>query len=272
MKLGITGFPLTYTRSPALHRGFMKKAGIKGSYDVLPFDPAQGKKAFFTFLDGLAREGYRGINVTVPLKEWAYEYARRRGGVVRGAHGRCAAIARAANTLVFTRGAARAANTDTGAFWDDVGTWLRGAGIDRFDLLVVGTGGAARGIVAGLRADHEVTRSVGRFAIWGRSPVKAARLRGLVGKRKRRGPAEQLPLLVAWSLPALSSRDVKSVWRLAVRPEMGSEPMLYDLNYGKRAAASVALLPKTRRRDGAIMLKLQAMASFELWRLSERRT
>lgn len=266
MRLGITGFPLTYTRSPRLHAGFLRAARLHGQYDVLPFDPSRGKKAFFSFLDGLARDGYVGLNVTIPLKEWAYEYASRRGGTTAGFHGRCAKAVRAANTLVFRKQGAQCANTDAYGLWSDAGAWL---GLETasstYDVIVVGTGGSARGAVAGVVARHPAARYVYNVAVVGRTPAKVRAVRALIPSSHRAAKKVGERVLVFWCLPPLSKTAAKKEWEKIAGLIGDRQVFLYDLNYGDRAESTAKLVARRRRKTGAGMLREQARCSFELW-------
>src|ERR1700694_5356696 len=84
MKLGVIGDPIAHSQSPALHREFLKQAGIDGSYDGILTHAGDVATAI-----RLVREiGYLGLNVTTPLKEEAFacctqtdERARAAGSV-----------------------------------------------------------------------------------------------------------------------------------------------------------------------------------------------
>lgn len=259
IKLGITGYPLLYTRSPALHRSFLRQARRAGRYDVLPFNPKLGHKAFFLFLDSLASNGYSGINITVPLKEWAYAYAR---DVVPGLHGKGAASVKAANTLVFTRRGALAANTDAYGLWTDLEKKFGKKIPAAFDVVIIGTGGSARGAIAGILSRQGFSKNVAAVEVWGRDRKKAAQLQRLL---KSRQPSLERPCLVLWCLPPVSAREAKLIFKKAL-PECDRRAcFLYDLNYGEHARATTSLVPRLRRSTGVGMLQSQARASFNLW-------
>jgi shikimate 5-dehydrogenase len=263
MRLGIVGYPLSYTQSPALHLAFLKSNKIAGSYDVLKFDPKEGRQEFFRFLDFLARDGYRGLNITVPFKEWAFAYAVRNGGVDKSVHGKSALLVQAANTLVFKAGKVYAANTDTHGIWSDLQTKF-GAAICKhaMDLVVVGTGGSARGVIAGLITKHTAARRIKNIQIIGRNSKKVRALRTLV--KGRAYPTQPL-CLVAWCLPPVGTREAKKIWKTVVGDRDLRSVYLYDLNYGDRALSTKKLLPTSQWANGIGMLERQARASFELW-------
>jgi shikimate dehydrogenase len=61
---GIVGWPVSHSRSPALHNYWLQKYGLPGAYVQLPVAPGQLQPA----LRGLAALGLRGCNVTQPHK------------------------------------------------------------------------------------------------------------------------------------------------------------------------------------------------------------
>jgi shikimate dehydrogenase len=64
IKLAIIGYPLGHSLSPAMHNAALKELGIEGSYVVLetPSDKLEERVNF------LKEEGFRGFNVTIPHK------------------------------------------------------------------------------------------------------------------------------------------------------------------------------------------------------------
>jgi shikimate dehydrogenase len=133
---GITGWPVSHSRSPRLHGFWLERHGIDGAYVPLPIDPAN----FPTAIKGLMAAGFAGLNVTIPHKLAAFaicdtvdESARRVGAV---------------NTLVFTNGRITGSNTDGWGFLAN----LRAHGVDPAagPALILGAGGAARAVAAAL--------------------------------------------------------------------------------------------------------------------------
>ena len=133
---GITGWPVSHSRSPRLHGFWLDRYGVDGAYIPLPIDPAH----FPAAIKGLMRAGFAGLNVTIPHKVAAFEVcdtvddsARRAGAV---------------NTLVFDDGRIIGSNTDGWGFLQN----LRANGVDPAagPALILGAGGAARAVAAGL--------------------------------------------------------------------------------------------------------------------------
>jgi shikimate dehydrogenase len=131
---GITGWPVSHSRSPRLHGFWLEQYGIDGAYLPLPIDPAD----FPAAIRGLMLSGFAGVNVTIPHKVAAFaicdtvdESARRAGAV---------------NTLVFENGQITGSNTDGWGFLEN----LRANGVDPAagPALILGAGGSARAVAA----------------------------------------------------------------------------------------------------------------------------
>jgi shikimate dehydrogenase len=131
---GITGWPVSHSRSPRLHGFWLEQYGIDGAYLPLPIDPTD----FPAAIRGLMLSGFAGVNVTIPHKVAAFaicdtvdESARRAGAV---------------NTLVFENGQITGSNTDGWGFLEN----LRANGVDPAagPALILGAGGSARAVAA----------------------------------------------------------------------------------------------------------------------------
>jgi shikimate dehydrogenase len=129
---GITGWPVSHSRSPRLHGFWLERYGIDGAYVPLPIDPAQ----FPAAIRGLMAAGFAGVNVTIPHKRAAFaicdtvdESARRVGAV---------------NTIVFENGRISGSNTDGWGFLEN----LRAHGVDPAagPALILGAGGSTRAV------------------------------------------------------------------------------------------------------------------------------
>jgi len=139
--VGLIGWPVEHTLSPAMHNAAFDALGLNWRYFPLPVQPGQVEVA----VRGVAALGFRGVNVTVPHKQ-----------AVMPALDSIAPDAKAlgaVNTLVIERseqGQVRIGghNTDAQGF---VGA-LRHGGFDPNgkSAVVVGAGGGARAVVYGL--------------------------------------------------------------------------------------------------------------------------
>ncbi len=158
---GVVGWPVSHSRSPALHNRWLRRHGVDGAYVPLPVAPGRLETA----LRGLQAAGFAGVNVTLPHKEEAY----RLSDVASPAAHRC----RAVNTLVFdTDGRLHGDSTDGQGFVDS----LLAAGSDPAigPALVLGAGGAARAVASALQDLGVPVRIANRGA--GRAESLAASL------------------------------------------------------------------------------------------------
>ena len=74
-KFAVIGDPISHSKSPQLHNEFGKEFKLKLSYDKIHTQSSE----LAARVDNLIELGYRGFNVTLPLKEGMYKL-----GVLRG--------------------------------------------------------------------------------------------------------------------------------------------------------------------------------------------
>src|SRR3990172_8439511 len=134
----VIGWPVEHSRSPLIHRYWLKQYGIDGAYEKEAVQP----KDLARFLGSLEAHGYAGANVTLPHKEAALRLSAVADEAAR-------AIG-AANTLWLDQaGRLCAGNTDAYGFMTNLEAeapdWNRG----RRPVMVLGAGGAARAILHG---------------------------------------------------------------------------------------------------------------------------
>ena len=137
----VIGWPVEHSRSPTVHRYWLKQYGLEGTYEKEAVRPEELEG----FLGSLARKGYAGANVTLPHKEAALRSAESAD--------RAAVAIGAANTLwLDPDGKLHASNTDSYGFMASLAQQAPDWNRDRRQVVVLGAGGAARAIVYGLIA------------------------------------------------------------------------------------------------------------------------
>jgi shikimate dehydrogenase len=244
--LGVAGWPVGHSRSPAMHNAALAAAGLRDwRYLALPLPPAR----FAETVRALPAAGFRGINVTIPHKEAALALATEATPT--------AAAVGAANTLTFERGGAILAdNTDVPGLLaalpaDPAGT----------TALVLGAGGAARAAV------HALLRAgAADVMVWNRTPERAARLVAELGGRMVEAPPGAA-LVVNCTSVGLGDDD-DPFKRLALPADtLGVGSCVVDMVY---RPGGTRLLAEARRRgatvvDGLEILVAQGAASFERW-------
>jgi shikimate dehydrogenase len=72
-KLAVIGDPIDHSLSPKIHKIFAESSGLAISYEAIQVE----KKDFGSAVTSLFDSGYEGLNVTLPLKEDAYNYANK---------------------------------------------------------------------------------------------------------------------------------------------------------------------------------------------------
>lgn len=132
----VTGYPVSHSLSPQIHRYWLKKYHLAGSYDAVEIKPED----FEGFIASLSQKGFCGGNVTLPHKEKAFCLAEEKDCV--------ATKIGAANTLWFENNKLCASNTDAYGFAANLDDFAPGWGGNV--ALVIGAGGAARAIIYAL--------------------------------------------------------------------------------------------------------------------------
>jgi shikimate dehydrogenase len=158
-RAGVVGWPIEHSRSPTIHRYWLKELGIPGNYDKFAVRPED----FRQFADTIGKDGFLGANVTAPHKEAAFEACDHRT-VVAEALG-------AVNTLWREDGRLWGDNTDVAGFLANLDEATPGWDERKSFAIVIGAGGAARGIIHAL-----VARGFERIAVFNRTQSRAEAL------------------------------------------------------------------------------------------------
>ncbi|WP_062015279.1 shikimate dehydrogenase [Aureimonas sp. AU4] len=245
----VCGWPIHHSRSPLIHGAWLRETGLAGSYERVAVEPERAG-AFFA---GLQQCGWAGGNVTIPHKEAAFAAAERRDGAAE-------AIG-AVNTLWFERGRLVGGNTDAYGFTANLDERLAGwraAG----HAMVLGAGGAARGVVHAL-----LEAGVGRVTVSNRTPSRAEALATSFGARVRGiGQGEEGATLPAVDL-LVNTRPVAPG---EADPNLSALPdgaLVTDIVYVplETPVLRAARARDLARADGLGMLLHQAVPGFERW-------
>jgi len=160
---GVIGSPIAHSLSPAIHNACFTEAGLNKVYLPLLVAGGQapstssGQAEFNAFMDNVLSRpwlDFRGFSVTIPHKESALNYVKSKGGFIEP----LAEKTGAANTIIIDPRATSderrvtAFNTDCPAALDTITSALgiERAGLKKMPVAVIGAGGVARAIVAGL--------------------------------------------------------------------------------------------------------------------------
>ena len=261
-RYAVIGNPIAHSKSPAIHAAFARETGQSLTYQRLLGSP----DAFEDEVRAFFASGGRGLNVTVPFKERAWALADERGA--------SADLAGAANTLIpLADGRLRAENTDGVGLIRDLGVNL-GLALAGCRVLLVGAGGAARGVMGPL-----MDAGVAELVIANRTRDKADALVRIL----RESGAASWGGTRCCALDALGG-DGLSAFDLAINATSaglsGASPDLpptclgpggiaYDMLYGDGPTPFCRWASGAGAQgchDGLGMLVEQAAESFRLWR------
>ncbi|MFA5632577.1 MAG: shikimate dehydrogenase [Porticoccaceae bacterium] len=252
-RYAVFGNPIAHSKSPEIHGRFATQTGQDLTYErqCVPVD------GFATAADQFFASGGKGLNITVPFKQDAFGYATeltpraRRAGAV--------------NTLAY-RGNGRTLgdNTDGAGLVRDIGVNL-GWEIAGKRLLILGAGGAVRGVLAPLLAQEPRD-----LFIANRTSAKAldlaegfADLGPVAGGGYDELSGQVFDLVINGTSASLAG-DLPPLPEQLLAPKACCYDMMYGredtpfVAWGRRRGAAVA--------DGLGMLVEQAAESFQLWR------
>jgi shikimate dehydrogenase len=247
----LIGWPAAHSRSPLIHKFWLKTFGIEGDYRIEAVEPA----AFGDFIARLAERGYSGANVTIPHKEQAL--------ALSVADARAQAVG-AANTLYFDKGELRSTNTDVEGFINNLDANAPGWDAAE-DVLVLGAGGSARAVIFGL-----IERGIKRVHLANRTASRTQLLADQFGANVHPLAWDDINSVLprAKLLVNTTSLGMKGQPPLAVNVGLlPSGASVADLVY---VPLETDLLKAAKARglktaDGLGMLLHQAVRGFELW-------
>lgn len=255
-RYAVIGNPIAHSKSPAIHAAFARQCGQDLVYEAI-LGPPDGFRAT---VEAFRQAGGRGMNVTVPFKLEALALADRPTERARQAG--------AANTLRFDADGVFADNTDGIGLVRDIRDRLGFPLRDR-RILILGAGGAARGVVLPLLDERPAL-----LAVANRSVDKAAALKarfapyGVSGDLVAGGFADfadgRFDLVINATSASLGGDALSLPAGLFARGALA-----YDMVYGQGETPflrDARALGAARGADGLGMLVAQAAESFFLWR------
>ena len=251
-RYAVFGNPIRHSKSPFIHALFAHQTGQPLTYERIEAsldDFAGALRAFFA-------AGGKGCNVTVPFKEEAFRLADRLSDRAR--------LAGAVNTLKWTDdGLLWGDNTDGAGLVQDLK--FNGEGVEGRRVLLIGAGGAARGVIGPLLADKPHA-----LVIANRTTEKAQQLAALFADAgpiracsfaELEGPFDLLINATSASLSGALPPIPASL--------IHADVAVYDMMYADGDTAFNAWARQLGARhvlDGLGMLVAQAAESFALWR------
>jgi shikimate dehydrogenase len=246
-RYAVFGNPVAHSKSPLIHLAFARQTGQDLTYEAI-LAPLDG---FATAAKSFAESGGYGANVTLPFKEDAFRLATRLS--------ERAAAAAAVNTLKFDQGEILGENTDGIGLMHDIRDNLQFS-LSGKRILLLGAGGAARGVILPLLAETPASLTVAN-----RTLKKAEDLR------------DHFSSIEASSYAALSGRQfdlVVNATSTGLSDELPPLPedifaegaLAYDMMYGRETPfMRFARAHQATVADGLGMLVEQAAEAFFIW-------
>lgn len=253
-RYAVMGNPVAHSKSPAIHAEFARQTGERIVYTAIQVDEGGFAQAVGNF----AASGGKGLNITIPYKQDAWELVDERSPRAERAG--------AVNTMTFRDdGSVVGDNTDGIGLVTDI-TVNHGMAITGRRLLVVGAGGAVRGVLGPLleqrpdvlvignrTADRAVTLAA---AFSDQGPVSGCGLDALEGRT--------FDLVINGTSASLHG-EALAIPETILTPETWGYDMMYGqeptpfMRWAERNGAYCAV-------DGLGMLVEQAAESFLIWR------
>ncbi len=252
LRAAIVGYPVSHSLSPVMHGYWLQHYGIHGHYGAMAVT-ADGLKDALT---EMAARGYAGCNLTMPHKEAALS--------LMDVHDESCLMSGAVNTVVMRGGKMHGYNSDGFGFVESLNAQTPGWSGAR--VVILGTGGAARGIIASLRA-----AGAAHFVLVNRTRAKAERVVkqfsmtavDVVDWQERDAALERATLLVNCTSLGMTGEGALDL-DVARLPD---DAVVSDIVY---RPLETRLLARSRARglrvaEGLSMLMHQGRLGFEHW-------
>lgn len=253
-RYAVFGQPIKHSKSPRIHQLFAEQTGQSLEYSAVEVPAKQFQAVVATFFT----HGGKGLNCTVPLKELAWSYAEQKT--------ERAQLSKAVNTLALQAdGSILGDNTDGIGLITDL-TANHGIVLAGMRILILGAGGASRGIISPILEQWPQT-----LVIANRTEDKAVKL---ATEFHAKGA------ITGCGFDGLDNRQFDLILNATSASLSGQLPPLpagllatggscYDLAYGNEPTAFVRWGQENhavKSLDGLGMLVEQAAEAFFIWR------
>lgn len=245
-RFAVIGNPITHSLSPEIHQRFAQQTQVQLTYEKI-----MGEDLYFeSQVSDFFTQGGRGLNITLPFKQRAFAMAKDRTP-------RCQS-AGAANTLWMKDGQLCADNTDGVGLVRDLSRFTKLPGKR---ILVLGAGGAVRGIIYPLLEEKPVS-----LVIANRTKAKVDELQAafpqIIGVDITHLSGE-FDLIINGTSASLGGNTVT-----LPNECFATVPLCYDLAYKQKNDTAFVAYAKSfgcEAVDGLGMLVEQAAEAFFIW-------
>jgi shikimate dehydrogenase len=260
---GVMGNPVKHSKSPEIHNMFASQCNIPMQYDRIQVDSGGFDQAVSHF----SAHGGAGLNVTVPYKVEAWKMCQSEHNAIS----QRADLAEAVNTLTFEKdGSVSGDNTDGAGLVTDLENNI-GVKLANLRILVIGAGGAVRGVLGPL-----LDRAPGAISIANRTVSKASTL---VDRFSDQVEINSATLIQACALSDIPDQPYDLIINgtaaslegnlPGINPAcLGPHTTVYDMMYSLQPTIFMSWALSCgadRAHDGLGMLVEQAAESFFIW-------
>ena len=252
----VFGNPVAHSLSPRIHALFAEQTQQAMHYSAQHIPQDHFNASVRAFFDN----GGCGLNITVPFKSCAFELADRLSKRAR--------TAGAVNTLWQKAGVMYGDNTDGVGLINDL-TFHHGMPLQGKRILVLGAGGAARGVLEPLLAENPEA-----IVIANRTTMKAEQLARAFSKQGNISGTGFDSIDGSFDVVINGTSAQLSGQRLSIPAHvLTMHTFCYDMMYTRDSSTTAFLqwaeyhdIPKAQCADGLGMLIYQAAEAFTLWR------
>ncbi len=255
----VVGNPVNHSKSPKIHTLFAEQTGEDLSYTAIPLE----EEEFDPFVRGFFAEGGGGLNVTVPFKEKAF--------VLAASCSPRAELAKAVNTLFLDdQGSICGDNTDGVGLMTDI-KLNNGIAVVDSRVLILGAGGAVRGVLAALVYEQPaaitvVNRTVAKADVLAGEFQSMASIEAMSYEalQEQADAGRSFDLIINGTSSSLQG-DLPLLDAKLLAPECCCYDLMYAaddtpfVKWGRHSGAKTSI-------DGLGMLVEQAAEAFALWR------
>ena len=251
-KFAVIGSPIDHSLSPKIHSIFAKELGIEITYEAIKVEPIH----FDTSVNRLFDEGYAGLNVTLPLKELAFNYADE---LTEDSN-----LSGSVNTLWKEDGTIHGDSTDGRGLVRDLQE--KKINLKNKEIVILGAGGSAKAIIPSLlREDPK------RISIGNRTFSKAEELLESFSSSKNKMNLFEMSenlnfkpdIIVNSTSAGIKNEDIELPADI-----LSKDAYVYDLSYSLEDTPFIKLVKSRgieKYHDGIGMLIHQASLSFQIW-------
>ena len=249
-KFAVLGHPISHSLSPKIHQYFASQFAIDLDYQRIDVESTHFKK---TLID-LKQEGYEGLNITLPLKNLAYEICDELSSKAQQT--------KSVNTISIKNDKLYGDTTDGLGLVADL--LKKNVCFENKKILVIGAGGASNGVMFDLISQHPQTifltnRTISKSHDMADYWASLAKENGVL--LNILSPKESIifDLIINATSSSLGNDSV-------IFPENLKGHFWYDMMYGKQTPFLLtAEQNKAKFSDGLGMLVEQAAAAFNIW-------